>query len=114
MSHTSSRREFLIKVASVSAAMTAGASLSACGGSTAAQPEFLYGVASGDPLASSVILWTHAKFPGSDNTVTLRYQVAIDAAFTQIVSQGDIEAQPDTGFTAKADATGLMAGPSYF
>ncbi len=114
MSHTSSRREFLIKVASVSAAMTAGASLSACGGSTAAQPEFLYGVASGDPLASSVILWTHAKFPGSDNTVTLRYQVAIDAAFTQIVSQGDIEAKPDTGFTAKADATGLMAGTSYF
>jgi alkaline phosphatase D len=61
-----------------------------------------------------VILWTHAKFPGSDNTVTLRYQVALDAAFTQIVSQGDIEAKPDTGFTAKADATGLMAGTNYF
>jgi len=60
MSHTPSRREFIIKVASVSAAVTAGASLSACGGSSA-QPEFLYGVASGDPLATQVILWTHAK-----------------------------------------------------
>jgi alkaline phosphatase D len=85
MSHTPSRREFMIKVASVSAAMTAGASLSACGGSSA-PAEFLYGVASGDPLADRVILWTHAKFPGSDGAVTLRYQVASDAAFTQIVS----------------------------
>ncbi|PUE46311.1 alkaline phosphatase [Limnohabitans sp. 2KL-51] len=114
MSQTPSRREFMIKVASVSAAVTAGAALSACGGSSDAQPDFLYGVASGDPLADRVILWTHAKFPGSDNTVTLRYQVAADAAFTQIVSQGDVEAKSDTGFTAKADATGLMAGTSYF
>lgn len=114
MSQTPSRREFMIKVASVSAAVTAGAALSACGGSSDAQPDFLYGVASGDPLADRVILWTHAKFPGSDNTVTLRYQVSADAAFTQIVSQGDVEAKSDTGFTAKADATGLMAGTSYF
>ena len=112
MSHTPSRREFMIKVGSVSAAMAAGASLSACGGS--AQPEFLYGVASGDPLADRVILWTHAKFPGSDSAVALRYQVATDAAFTQIVSQGEIEAKTDTGFTAKVDATGLAAGTPYF
>ncbi len=113
MSHTPSRREFMIKVASVSAAMTAGASLSACGGSSA-QPEFLYGVASGDPLATQVILWTHAKFPGSDSAVALRYQVASDAAFTQIVSQGDVQAKSETSFTAIADATGLVAGTSYF
>lgn len=113
MSHTPSRREFMIKVASVSAAMTAGASLSACGGSST-QPDFLYGVASGDPLSDRVILWTHAKFPGVDNAVALRYQVASDAAFTQIVSQGDVEAKSDTGFTAKADATGLTAGTNYF
>jgi alkaline phosphatase D len=113
MSHTPSRREFIIKVASVSAAVTAGASLSACGGSSA-QPEFLYGVASGDPLATQVILWTHAKYPGYDSPVALQYQVALDAAFTQIVSQGTVEAKSDTGFTAKVDATGLLAGTSYF
>ena len=113
MSHTPSRRDFIIKVASVSAVMSAGASLSACGGSTG-RLEFLYGVASGDPLANQVILWTHAKFSNSAMDVTLRYQVASDAAFTQIVSQGDVVAKSETGFTAKADATGLMAGTSYF
>ena len=113
MSHTPSRREFLIKVASASAVMTAGASLSACGGSSA-QPDFFYGVASGDPLADRVILWTHAKFPGADDAVALQYQVASDAAFTQIVSQGTVQATAETGFTAKADATGLVAGTSYF
>ena len=113
MSHTPSRREFLIKVASASAVMTAGASLSACGGSSP-QPEFLYGVASGDPLADRVILWTHAKFPSSDLPVALRYQVATDATFSQIVSQGDLIATLENGHTAKADANGLVAGTSYF
>lgn len=114
MSHTPTRREFLIKVASASAVMTAGASLSACGGSSSSQPEFLYGVASGDPLADSVILWTHAKFPVVDIPVVLRYQVASDAAFTQIVSQGDAIATAENGHTAKVDAKGLTAGATYF
>ena len=113
MSHTSSRREFIIKVASVSAVISAGASLSACGDSSGGL-EFLFGVASGDPLANQVILWTHAKYSNSDVDVTLQYQVASDAAFTQIVSQGNVVAKSDTGFTAKADATGLAAGTSYF
>ena len=114
MSHRPTRREFLIKVASASAVMTAGASLSACGGSSSPQPEFLYGVASGDPLADSVILWTHAKFPVADIPVVLRYQVASDAAFTQVVSQGAAIATAENGHTVKVDATGLTAGATYF
>ena len=61
-----------------------------------------------------MILWNHAKLPGSESTLTLRYQVAAEAAFTQIVFKGDLEAKSDTDFTAKADATGLMACTSYF
>lgn len=113
MPQTSSRREFIIKVASVSAVISAGASLSACGDSSG-RLEFLFGVASGDPLANQVILWTHAKYSNSDMDVTLQYQVASDAAFTQIVSQGNVVAKSDKGFTVKADATGLAAGTSYF
>jgi len=113
MSPTSSRREFIIKVASVSAVVSTGASLSGCGDSSG-RLEFLFGVASGDPLANQVILWTHAKYSNSDMDVTLQYQVASDAAFTQIVSQGNVVAKSETGFTAKADATGLVAGTNYF
>jgi phosphodiesterase/alkaline phosphatase D-like protein len=108
-----SRRAFVVRIASFSAALAAGAGLSACGGDPA-QAEFNFGVASGDPLADKVILWTHAKFPGNDAEVPLRYQVAKDAAFTQVVSQGDALASMASGFTAKVDAGGLQAGTAYF
>ena len=113
MTTPTSRREFVIKIASVSAALAAGAGLSACGGD-GAPAEFNFGVASGDPLADKVILWTHAKYPSSDADVALRYQVANDAAFSQIVSEGDVTTSAATGFTAKVDASGLKAGTAYF
>ncbi|PUE47955.1 hypothetical protein B9Z47_08865 [Limnohabitans sp. 2KL-1] len=113
MTPSPSRREFVIKIASVSAVLAAGAGLSACGGD-ADQAEFNFGVASGDPLADKVILWTHAKFPGSDADVALRYQVASDAAFSQVVSEGTVVATLATGFTAKVDASGLQAGTAYY
>ena len=113
MISNTSRREFVVKIASVSAALSAGSLLSACGGN-AAQAEFNFGVASGDPLADKVILWTHAKFPSSDAAVALTYQVATDAAFTQVVSSGMATATTSTGFTAKVDASGLKAGTAYF
>ena len=81
MNTLSSRREFVIKIASVSAAIAAGAGLSACGGDSA-QAEFNFGVASGDPLSDRVVLWTHAQFPGIDIDVPVSDQVATDVAFT--------------------------------
>ena len=113
MNTPSSRREFVIKIASVSAAIAAGAGLSACGGDSA-QAEFNFGVASGDPLSDRVVLWTHAQFPGIDLDVPLSYQVATDVGFTQVVSQGTVRATANTGFTAKVDATGLQPGTAYF
>ena len=108
-----SRRDFVIRAASLTAAVAGGLSLSACGGGDA-EPEFLYGVASGDPLTDRVILWTHAQFPGADAPVDLRYEVATDAGFSRVVSQGTVRASADTGHTAKVDATGLSAGTAYF
>lgn len=113
MSTSPSRRVFVVKVASISAVLASGSVLSACGGSFS-QAEFNFGVASGDPLLDKVILWTHAKYPGSDADVALRYQVATDAAFTQVVSEGATVASFSSGFTAKADASGLKAGTFYF
>ena len=57
---SSSRREFIIRVSSVSAVVSAGAVLSACGGvvsddDVAQSVQFAYGVASGDPLSDRVI-----------------------------------------------------------
>ena len=54
---SSSRREFIIRVTSVSAVVSTGAVLSACGGMISDDAvQFAYGVASGDPLSDRVIL----------------------------------------------------------
>lgn len=110
----SNRRDFLVKSASVAAAVTMGGSLVACGGAEGAPAVFSYGVASGDPLTDRVILWTHAKFPNSANTVALTWQVATDNAFTKVVSSGRANASEASAFTTKVDATGLSAGNTYF
>ena len=109
------RRDFIIKFASVSGSLAGVSLLSACGGSTDnAMLQFNYGVASGDPLADRVILWTHAKYEGLKDSVVLTYQVATDASFATIVSTGTATASESAGFTAKADATGLTAGRDYY
>lgn len=111
-----SRRQFVFKLASVSAVVGSGAVLSACGGND--EPiRFDFGVASGDPLADRVILWTHAKHGAlmePSVSVTLIWQVAHDAAFTQLVASGTVLSEAANGFTAKVDASGLSAGRSYF
>ena len=113
-----SRREFIIRMGSVSAVVSAGAVLSACGGvaSTDDVVQFVYGVASGDPLSDRVILWTHAKYAGKTDNVALTYQVATDNVFTttSVVASGFVIATASTNFTAKVDAIGLEAGKTYF
>ena len=108
------RREFLIKVASVSTVLAAGGALSGCGDDSALPVDFNYGVASGDPLIDRIILWTHAKYHTNSAAVALTYQVANDAAFTSIVTSGQVIASADTDFTAKVDAKGLTGGKTYF
>ena len=115
MSESTNRRDFLVKTAVV---VAAGSSIVACGNGDDDVPpipaQFRYGVASGDPLTDRVMLWTHAKVPGSDAAVPLTWQVASDSGFTAIVSSGQVEALQANGFTAKVDATGLAAGGNYF
>ncbi|GAA4414500.1 alkaline phosphatase D family protein [Quisquiliibacterium transsilvanicum] len=114
MSHSLPRREFIIRLASVSAVLAAGASLSACGSGDGPSVDFAYGVASGDPLADRVILWTHARLGDRDDPVELAWEVATDPGFTALVSSGTVIADASTGFTAKVDATGLAQGQSYY
>lgn len=110
--HQPTRRDFVIRVASVSAVLAAGGALSACGSDP--EPQFLFGVASGDPLSDRVILWTHAQFPDSEAPVGLRYEVSESNTFNTVVSSGEVTATAATGFTAKVDATGLSPGRQYF
>ena len=122
---TPTRRKFLIRMSSVSAVLAAGGVLSACGGgkngdddaplgALARMVRFDYGVASGDPLSDRVMLWTHARYADDGADVSLRFEVARDPGFAQLVTSGDAVAGASTGYTAKVDAAGLDAGGEYY
>lgn len=107
------RRDFITTTVTL-AALGGASTLVACGGTNPAPAQFLYGVASGDPLADRVILWTHAKRPNQEKDVQLTWQIASDAAFTKVVSWGTTLATYAAGNTAKVDATGLAPDNTYF
>ena len=111
------RRKFVIQMSSAAAVIASGGVLTACGSNgvelNGEQAAFNYGVASGDPLADRVILWTHAKI-SNDASIPLTWQIAADANFSPILFSGKVMASADTGFTAKVDATGLSANTEYF
>ena len=83
-------------------------------GKVGKQAKFGYGVASGDPLATSVILWTHVDPPHSNAAVGLTWEVSTDEYFDDIVAAGEVYATLSTDYTAKVDASGLEPGTEYW
>ncbi len=113
--NTTSRRRFLTQSASLATIGGVAATLGACSSSSSNTPaQFLYGIASGDPLSDRVILWTHAKLPNQDSDVSLTWQIALDNGFTNIINSGSVIASAAAANTAKVDATGLSAGTTYY
>ena len=68
---------------------------------------FLHGVASGDPTASSVVLWTRVDPAGGGGPVTVTWEISSDAGFATIVGSGTVEASPEHDWTVKVVAEGL-------
>lgn len=73
---------------------------------------FQHGVASGDPLPTSVILWTRVSEQTAPTSVT--WEIASDTAFATIVTMGTFMTDADRDYTVKVDATGLTAGTNYY
>lgn len=73
---------------------------------------FRHGVASGDPDASSVILWTRitSDLPELD----VSWRVAADPDFTQVAASGTVRTGSARDWTVKPWVTGLQAGRVYF
>ena len=72
---------------------------------------FTSGVASGEPAANSVLLWTRFV-AGSE--AKLRWEVSETLDFARVVAGGDIAASPEHDFCAKPVANGLAPGRWYY
>tara|TARA_Y100001934_G_C12332079_1_gene765640 strand:- start:21 stop:1745 length:1725 start_codon:yes stop_codon:yes gene_type:complete len=76
---------------------------------------FLHGVASGDPLADRVILWTRVTPDlGSGEDVAVAVTVASDPAMQQTVATYAATASAAGDYCVKVDATGLQADRWYY
>lgn len=77
--------------------------------------EFLHGVASGDPLADAVILWTRVT-PAQEGVAALpvRWTVARDAALADVAREGEAQAEAARDYTVKLDVGGLEPGTTYW
>ena len=75
---------------------------------------FNHGVASGDPLDNAVIIWTRVTPLVDAQEVPVDWQVATDAAFTDLVHSGTTQAQMMSDFTVKIDLQQLAPNTKYY
>lgn len=82
---------------------------------------FMHGVASGDPLPTTVVLWTRvtptpAAVPGSGlgPDVPLTWEIATDDGFTHLVAEGTATATVAEDHTVHIDPHGLQPATTYF
>ena len=107
----SSRREFFKRSGAGAVVVATAAPMLA---EAAAPVRFDHGVASGDPLADRVILWTRVTPAVARPAVVVQYVVATDPALTQVVARGTSKTNPGRDFTVKVDALGLKPGTTYY
>lgn len=76
---------------------------------------FYYGVCSGDPTDSSVIIWTHITPTSPDSvSVTVNWQISPDTTFNTILYSGLATSDSLLNYTIKIDVSGLAAGSTYY
>ena len=75
---------------------------------------FYHGVASGDPLAESVILWTRVTPETSLPEIKVTWEIAEDQQFSKIANSGTLTTSPEKDYTVKLEATQLKPGTRYY
>ena len=74
---------------------------------------FAHGVASGDPRARSVTLWTRLSTAAS-GPVALTWELAAAPDFAALVARGEVTALPADDRTVHVHAAGLSSGRTYY
>jgi alkaline phosphatase D len=74
---------------------------------------FRHGVASGDPLADSVMLWTRVTPDGTDD-VEVYWEVSLTPDFASVLASGLTTTSGDRDFTVKVESTCLRPATTYY
>jgi alkaline phosphatase D len=73
---------------------------------------FTHGVASGEPSAASILLWT--RYVGTGDKTKLAVELSPDIDFTNLVAESEAVASEETGHCAKTTVAGLSPAKWYF
>ncbi|MBV9991960.1 MAG: alkaline phosphatase D family protein [Alphaproteobacteria bacterium] len=108
---TSSRREFLKAAAAMGAVLAWPSAQAHPSRRPWAERRDLYplGVASGDPAADSVVLWTRRQA-----TTPLTVEIAEDQGFAHVVSTASLRPSADNDWTVRVLAAGLKPATTYW
>lgn len=111
------RRRHLLQLASASAATLWLPRSAWCQPRLASNP-FALGVASGSPTHDSVVLWTRLALPAQaslgNDAVTVRWELAHDDKFSQIVQSGQAQALPELAHSVHVEVPALASDRWYF
>lgn len=75
---------------------------------------FTHGVASGDPGADRVTLWTRLAPTSANPSPAVRWRIATDPRLTEVVAAGDATADTAGDGCVHVDVTGLRPGTTYW
>ena len=75
---------------------------------------FYHGVASGDPLQESVVLWTRITPKEAMEEVIVEWELAKDSTFGTIIQKGEVKTSPKRDYTVKLIVDDLEPNSSYY
>lgn len=75
---------------------------------------FAHGVASGDPAADSVVIWTRVSIPDAPMSAPVLWEIAADENFSDMRGKGETVAAASRDWTVNAVAEGLKPGETYY
>ena len=77
-------------------------------------PRFALGIASGQPRADGVVLWTLLTGAGLPERVSVHWEIALDEAFTRIAARGEETTELAWAHSVHAEALGLEPARWYW
>lgn len=75
---------------------------------------FSLGIASGEPTAQSIVLWTRLVGDELAPSVDVRWELADDEGFKRIVAKGDYVAEVAWGYSVHVEVAHLKSGRPYW